>query len=72
MYVFIFYFGGGDIMSAKIKNMVVEVPFVNNNMKLRTTDGTRVFAFDAENTRQDFMQNYAVRCLMALQRHKKY
>ena len=52
--------------------MVVEVPFVNNNMELRTTDGTRVFAFDAENTRQDFMQNYAVRCLMALQRHKKY
>lgn len=30
-------------MSAKIKNMVVEVPFVNNNMELRTTDGTRVF-----------------------------
>ena len=59
-------------MSAKIKNMVVEVPFVNNNMELRTTDGTRVFTYNAENTRQNLMQSYAVRCIMALQRHKKY
>lgn len=59
-------------MSAKIKNMVVEVPFVNNNMELRTTDGTRVFTYNAENTRQNLMQSYAVRCIMALQRHKEY
>lgn len=59
-------------MSAKIKNMVVEVPFVNNNMELHTTDGTRVFTYNAENTRQNLMQSYVVRCIVALQRHKKY
>ena len=63
MYVFVFYFGGGDIMSAKIKNMATEVLFVNNANELRVADATGIYKYVAHNPMQRFAQQMMVTIL---------